>query len=209
MIGLGTSLLRRGRRAVAPTTGLAVALVLLTGCGEQPAPLTQGPEGAAPADALTRVVELAAERAVVSDRVAAAKLDTGRAVTDPEREAAVVADARADATRDGVDPEWVARVVADQIAASTQVQEGLLRQWEERPDSRPADRPDLAQVRPDLDRIGDELVAALKGAAPARAHEDCPAALAQAAVAQAENLDELHRAALGRALSSVCDSTPE
>ena len=184
-------------------------LALLAGCGEQPAPLTEGAPGAAPADGLARIVALSAERAQLGDRVAAAMLDTGQLVAEPEREADVVAGARSDAVREGVDPEWVARVVADQIAASTQVQDDLLRQWNERPDARPADRPDLAQVRSELDRIDDELVAALKVAAPARTHEDCPTSLAQAAVGQARDLDDAHRAAVGRSLRSVCDGTPD
>ncbi|MBP2370615.1 gamma subclass chorismate mutase AroQ [Pseudonocardia parietis] len=213
MIGSRVLPPRRMRRHALRSGALPAlaALALLAGCGGDPpaAPLSEGPPGASPADGVTRIAELSAQRAVVSSRVAAAKLGTGQAVTDPEREAAVVADARADATRAGVDPEWVARVVADQIAASSQVQNDLLRRWNDRPESRLAERPDLAQVRPELGRIGDELVAAMKVAAPARVHEDCPSTLAQAVVARAESLDDLHRAALGRALMSVCDRTPE
>ncbi|MEJ8278564.1 gamma subclass chorismate mutase AroQ [Pseudonocardia spirodelae] len=193
----------------AALAGSALVLALLAGCGEQQAPLTEGPPGASPADGLVRVVALSAQRAQVSDRVAAAKLGTGQAVTDPAREAAVVDGIRAEAGRDGVDPDWAARIVTDQIAASTQVQDDLLRQWAERPDTAPVQRPALAEVRPELDRIGDELVAALKLAGPARANEDCPSTLAQAAVAQAQGLDDVHRNALGRSLASVCDGTPD
>ena len=160
---------------------------------------------AAAADGLVRVVQLAAQRTTVSDRVAAAKFGTGQPVTDPEREAAVVADARAQAGRDGVDPEWVTRVVLDQIAASTQVQSDLLRRWREHPECRPAERPDLAEVRPEITRISNELVAALKNAERARGLEDCSSSLAAAVRAQAGELDPLHRAALERALRSVCD----
>lgn len=185
----------------------AGVLALATGCADPPPPLGQGAPGAAPADGLTRVARLAAERVVISDRVAAAKVGTPAPVTDPARETAVLADARADAARTGVDPEWVARILTDQIAASTQVQNDLIRRWTDRPDSRPP-RADLARVRPELDRIGDELVAALKLAAPARAHEDCPASLARATVAAARPLDDAHKAALGRSLGSVCDGAP-
>jgi chorismate mutase len=102
----------------------------------------------------------------------------------------------------------VARVVADQIAASTQVQNDLLRQWTEHPDSQPTERPDLAQVRPEITRISNELVAALKIAEPSRAQQDCSSSLAAAAQAQAGELDDIHRAALDRALQSVCDRAP-
>lgn len=196
-----------GRRGTA-LAGAVLALGLLAGCGDQPLPLTEGPPGASPADGLIRIVELSAQRARISDQVAAAKFGTGTAVTDAGREAAVVAETRADATRDGVDPDWAARIVSDQIAASTQVQNDLIRQWTDRPDTRPAQRPELARVRPQLDRIGDELVAALKLAGPARANEECPSTLAQAAVEQAKGLDEVHRNALGRSLKSVCDGAP-
>lgn len=191
----------RSRLAV---LGAALLLALLAACGTQ-RPLTDGPLPADQADALTRVVALAGERVTLSDQVAAAKYGTGAPVTDPPREVAVLADARADAARAGTDAEWVARVFGDQIAASTQVQNDLARLWTDQPGTRPSQRPDLAAVRPQLDRIGDGLVAALATAAPARAHEECPARLAQAAVATAKPLDDLHKAALGRALTSVCD----
>jgi chorismate mutase len=62
-------------------------------------------------------------------------------------------------------------------------------------------------VRPELDRIGHELIAALKAAAPARTREDCARSLTQAADTRAQTLDDIHRAALDRALRSVCDAT--
>jgi chorismate mutase len=212
--GSGAGRPRRATGTAGGVTVLVVAATVLAGCGQPSTSSTEVPATsstevpATSADGLAQVVRLAAQRATVSDRVAAAKLGTGQPVTDPEREAVVVADARAQAGRDGVDPEWVARVVADQIAASTQVQNDLLRQWTEHPDSRPAERPDLAQVRPEITRISNELVAALKIAEPARAHKDCSSSLAAAAQAQAGELDDIHRAALNRALRSVCDQAP-
>lgn len=206
--GRGQAHHRTGRPS--PGTGTAggvAALVITTsvlaGCGQPSTSSTEVPGTSA--DGLAQVVQLAAQRATISDRVAAAKLGTGKPVTDPEREAVVVADARAQAARDGVDPEWVARVVLDQIAASTQVQNDLLRQWSEHPDSQPTERPDLGQVRPEITRISNELVAALKIAEPARAQEGCSSSLAAAVRAQAGELDDIHRAALDRALRSVCD----
>ncbi len=194
----------RHLRPAPALAGAAMLLALLAGCGDQ-RPLTDGPLPTDQADGLTRIVQLAGERVTLSDQVAASKFGTPQPVTDPAREAAVVADARADAGRAGVDPEWVARVFTDQIAASTQVQNALFRLWTDQPATRPAQRPNLATVRPELDRVGDELVAEMKAAAPARGHEECPARLAQAAVATAKPLDEPHKAALGRALASVCD----
>jgi chorismate mutase len=196
----------RGAGTAGGAPVLVIAAAVLAGCGQSPTSSTEVPGTSA--DGLGQVVQLAAQRTRVSDRVAAAKLGTGQPVTDPEREAVVVADARAQADRDGVDPEWVARVVLDQIAASTQVQNDLLRQWTEHPDSRPAEQPDLAQVRPEITRISNELVAALKIAEPARVRADCSSSLAAAVKAQAGELDDIHKAALDRALKSVCDQAP-
>jgi chorismate mutase len=193
--------------------GLVIAAVALAGCGRSAAPAPEQPstsvEVQAPsADGLADVVRLAAERAAVSDQVAAAKAGTGQPVTDPAREAVVIEDARTQAGSVGADPEWVARVVGDQIAASTQVQNDLLRQWSEHPDTQPAQRPDLAQIRPEITRISNELVAALKVAEPVRSQESCSASLAAAVAAQSADLDAIHQAALSRALVSVCDGAP-
>ncbi|MEU6699580.1 hypothetical protein [Pseudonocardia sp. NPDC046786] len=206
MNGSRAPLPRRRLRGVRYGLAAVVAALMLSGCADQPDPLSQGPEGAAPADGLTQVVELTAQRAGLAGQAALAELDAGAPVPDPGADAAVVQEA---AERAGVDRQWVARVVADQVAASAQVRDGLLRQWAERPESRPGGPADPARVRGEFGRIDQELIAALAVAAPARVHEDCPASLAQAAVAQAEGLDDLHRGALGRGLTSVCDGTPD
>lgn len=180
---------------------VAAAVLVLAGCG---AP-SEAPTAPLPgADGLTRIVRLAEERAVLSDQVAASKFGTGKPVTDPVREAVVVDDARTNASRNAVDPEWAAQVFLDQIAASTQVQNDLLRQWNENPGQRPSEKPDLAQIRPQLDRIGEELIVALRDASPAREHPGCAVTLGQAVTEGAGDLDQIHRAALDRALSSIC-----
>ncbi|MFR9727748.1 chorismate mutase [Saccharopolyspora sp. MS10] len=193
--------MQRVKTALPAATGLAGAALVLAGCAAPAEPSAAPQPGA---DGLTRIVRLARERAVLSDQVAASKFGSGKPVTDSAREAVVVDTARADATRDGVDPEWAARVFRDQIAASTHVQNELLRQWREHPDQRPSRQPDLAQVRPQLDRIGDELIAALKTATPARENPACGATLEQVVGREAADLDPIHRAALDRALNSVC-----
>ncbi|MFC5952048.1 gamma subclass chorismate mutase AroQ, partial [Pseudonocardia lutea] len=195
-----------GTRTAGGVAGLVVTAAVVAGCGQPTTPSTEvsGPL----TDGLAQVVQLAAQRAAVSDQVAAAKFGTGQPVTDPDREAVVVAEARAQAGRDGVDPEWVARVVADQIAASTRVQNDLLQQWTEHPDSRPAERPDLALVRPEITRISNALVHALKVAEPARAQANCSSRLASVVQEQSRALDGIHAAALERAVRSVCDDAP-
>lgn len=187
------------KRAKIPfvTTAVAAAL-LLVGCGAPAEPPAPGANG------VVDLVRLAEERAVLSDQVAASKFGTGKPVTDPAREAVVIDDARADATRGGVDPEWAAQIFQDQIAASTQVQNDLLRRWSEQPDLRPSEKPDLTTIRPQLDRIGTEIITALKAAQPFRTTPDCAATLDQTVRTEAADLDETHRSALIRALDSVC-----
>ena len=213
----GTPRSSRARRRAGAAT-LAAALVLLAGCADQPGPLSEGPAGATPADGLARIAELTAQRVTLAGQLALAEPESesesgseseSESAREPEPGPAAGADARAAAERAGVDPEWAARVLTDQAAAAEQVRDGLLRRWAEQPDTRPAERPDPAQLRSELATVDDELVAALRVAAPARTHEDCPTSLAQAAVARAEGLDDLHRAALGRGLMSVCDGTPD
>ncbi|OSY38912.1 MULTISPECIES: hypothetical protein [Pseudonocardia] len=201
----------RARRSAAAVAVVA-AIALSAGCGgDQPDPLSTGAPGAAPADGLARIVELTGERIGISERAAAAAADTGEPAPGPDSDSGSgdVAVAAAAAERAGVDVEWAARVLADQRAAADQLRDGLTRQWAERPDTRPAEQADPAQLRSELDRIDEELLAALRIAAPARAHEDCPSSLAQAAVARAEGLGDLARGALGRSLMSVCDGTPD
>ncbi|MEQ3554271.1 chorismate mutase [Pseudonocardia nematodicida] len=206
MIGTRVHPPRRRARTATRTAGAVVLVALLAGCGnDQPAPLHEGTPGAAPADGLARIVDLAAERAEMSDRVAAAAFAAGAPAADPAREAAVVAGMREEARRADVDPEWAARVAGDQVAAEAQVRDALVRGWTDRPDTAPAGGADPAAPDPEIDRIDGELVAALRTATPARAHEDCASTLAQAAVTRARGMDDLHRAALGAALRSVCD----
>ncbi|MCX2729791.1 chorismate mutase [Saccharopolyspora sp. NFXS83] len=190
------------KRVEIPIAAVVAAGLLLTGCGAPAAPPADTP--VAGADGVADLVRLAEERAVLSDQVAASKFGTGKAVTDPAREAAVIDGARADATRGGVDPEWAAQVFQDQIAASTQVQNDLLRQWSEQPALRPSEKPDLTAIRPELDRIGTAIIAALKTAEPSRATPGCAKTLDQALATESADLDQTHRAALDKALDSIC-----
>ncbi|RZT84281.1 chorismate mutase [Pseudonocardia sediminis] len=180
--------------------------------GGPPAAPTTGPPPSAPAAVpspppaptagLTGLTHLAARRIALSDTVAAAKFGTPTPIEDPVREQQVVDAAGAAAARDGLDPAGTQAFFRDQIEASKVVQRGLFRLWADRADLRPRARPGLAAVRPELDRIGAEMVTQLRVTTPARTAESCPAELSSDAASVGS--DALHREALGVALRSVC-----
>jgi chorismate mutase len=153
------------------------------------------------------VTELLAQRLLLADKVAAAKYGTDTPIDDPEREARILDDVRARAVGLGLEPDAVAAVFRVQIAATKLVQRGLYARWDAHPAERPTERPDLAkEVRPALDRITTQLLAALDDTERARTLPSCGPRLATAAgwSAYTHRLDTLHLKALGRALPSVC-----
>ena len=80
------------------------------------------------------LVDLAARRLLVSDRVAAGL---------------------------GLDTERAVRFFEDQIAASKVVQRGLFARWRENPGEAPTSPPDLATIRAELDQLTRQLLARL------------------------------------------------
>ncbi|MFD7246577.1 chorismate mutase [Streptomyces massasporeus] len=176
-------------------------------------PATAGTQRPAPAlrsttvHGLASVTDLFAQRLLLADRVAAAKYGTDTPIDDPAREAQILADVRSRAAGLGLDPDAVAAVFRDQIEANKLVQRGLHARWDANPGERPTERPDLAkEVRPALDRITTELLAALAETERARAVPSCGPRLAGAPgwSAYTHRLDALHLEGLGRALPSVC-----
>ncbi|MEV6864457.1 chorismate mutase [Streptosporangium subroseum] len=157
---------------------------------------------------LVPLTDLAAQRILLSDKVAAAKFGTGRPIDDPAREQQVLDQVTTLSTGMGLDPAAGTRFFRDQIDASKVVQHGLYALWGTRPKLRPADRPDLTtEVRPQLDKITTEVLEQLKATADLRgANHACDIQLsgATASAARHRHLDRLHRDALNVALRSVC-----
>ncbi|MEU9489627.1 chorismate mutase [Streptomyces decoyicus] len=150
---------------------------------------------------------LSAERLATGDLVAAAKWGTGGPIDDPAREQEVL-DAVADqARRLGADPAATVRIFRDQIEASKVVQRGLHRRWHADPAQAPTTRPDLNEVRKEINRINGELVRAVARSPHARSAPSCAPLLTVAAaqVRHERHLDGLHTVALARSLRSVCD----
>ncbi|MEB3370230.1 chorismate mutase [Saccharopolyspora mangrovi] len=154
--------------------------------------------------ALDPLVGSAAERVVLSDQVAAAKWGTDSPIEDPEREQQVLDGVAARAVELGLDPEEAERVFRDQIEASKLVQRALHAHWTANPDQQPTERPDLGEIRPELDRLGEAILVELRDTDELRDGPPCTGHLAGAYARTARDLDALHQAALGRAVPSIC-----
>lgn len=166
------------------------------------------PAAAQPAHAdLGPLVDLAAQRLALADEVAAAKYGTGKPITDPERERRVLGEVSELAADNELDPAVAVRFFTDQIEAGKHVQRGLHARWDAHPELRPGERPDLGQVRPELDRISVEAVQQLKDTEGVRAPSNPCRVRVATSVLAAElhyHFDALHRRALDEAVVSVC-----
>ncbi|MGW8972952.1 chorismate mutase [Streptomyces platensis] len=193
----------------------AAATALFTGAtGAVAAPAAPSAAATAPASAtahspygrLRPLAVLSAERLATADLVAAAKWGTGGPVDDPAREQEVLRAVAEQARQLGADPEVTVRFFRDQIEANKIVQRGLHRAWDADPGRAPTERPDLGQVRKEINRINHELVQAVADSPQARSAPYCAPLLTVAAarVRHERHLDALHTSALARSLRSVC-----
>ncbi|MFI5619743.1 chorismate mutase [Streptomyces sp. NPDC051567] len=149
---------------------------------------------------------LSAERLATADLVAAAKWGTSSPIDDPAREQIVLDTVRQQALEAGADPQATVRIFRDQIEANKLVQHGLYSLWTADPSKAPVQRPDLAEVRKEINRINTALVREIAGSESARSAAHCRGVLALSAfqVRQEKRLDRLHTKALIRAVPSVC-----
>lgn len=149
-------------------------------------------------------VTIVVERLERMPDVAAAKWREGLPVTDPAREAAVLAATRADAAARGLVPAPVEALMALQVRLAREAQERLIAGW--RASGCPGcDRaPSLPALRRDLDALGHRLMLQLYLAAPAlptAGSAALPAALQQRLEAAVPSAAD--RSALVRALAAV------
>lgn len=196
----------------------AVTAALLAGSGSgvavaaSPARQPAATSSAAPTQSsyveLHSLADLAAQRLATADLVAAAKYGTGSPIDDPAREQQVLDDVARQARDLGADPEATVRFFRDQIEANKMVQRELHRRWDADPSQAPApgERPDLAEVREEINRVNGELVRGIAASSVARTAPSCRGLLVVAGVRVRgeRQLDALHAVALGRALMSVC-----
>ncbi|MFD5398335.1 chorismate mutase [Streptomyces sp. NPDC127097] len=159
-----------------------------------------------PYSRLRPLATFSAERLATADLVAAAKWGTGSPIDDPAREQEVLKSVAEQARQLGADPAATTRIFRDQIEANKVVQRGLYRQWDANPAKAPTERPDLQEVRKEINRVNGELVRAIAASPHARSAPSCTPLLSIAAarVRAERQLDGLHTVALARSLRSVC-----
>ncbi|MFE2493014.1 gamma subclass chorismate mutase AroQ [Streptomyces scopuliridis] len=190
------------RRLIATAvTTAAVATVLLAGTGAGTArAVPAGNPG--PYARLSPIAELSARRLATADLVAAAKWGTGGPVDDPVRERQVLDEV----AREAGEPAATVRIFRDQIEANKDVQRALHRRWDVRPSEAPSVRPDLAEVRAEINRVNHALVRAIARTAQDRGAPYCGGVLLASAVQAGGELrlDAPHMTALHRSLGSVC-----
>jgi chorismate mutase len=169
---------------------------------------TTSATAALPRGGLTPLVDLAAERILLADKVAAAKFGTTVPIADPVREQQVLDQAAALAVDAGIDPQETVEFFRAQMEMSKFVQQELHDLWTEHPGSAPNERPDLnTEVRPALDRITVEFIDQLAGTEELRDSTlRCKASLilARKEVNRRYGLDRLHGRALRGAIAPVC-----
>ncbi len=139
--------------------GMALAFtVLIAGCASPTEEKTFSPTTGEP-----QMAELMARRLEIARRVAWVKFQNGLPVSDPKREAEMLASLVHQGEQLGLPSGEVEVFFKAQIRASRQVQENLIRSWR-RGAPLPAYPPwDLRRhLRPELDKINSAMLALLK-----------------------------------------------
>jgi chorismate mutase len=154
------------------------------------------------------LVDLAVQRILVSDEVAATKFRSGAPVEDLLRERQVLAEAGRRAAQLGLDQELAIRFVRSQIYASKIVQSGLLARWQAHPEQAPSTTPDLQSIRERLDQLDEQLLEQLRCARATHRLASLCRRLRELRipVAAAHHLDALHHRALIPATEWPCSA---
>jgi chorismate mutase len=154
------------------------------------------------------LADLSVRRALLGDKVAAAKFGTTQPIDDPVREKQVLDQVAAESVRLGLPPETSVRFFRAQIEANKTVQRGLFKRWQEHPSEAPTERPDLAtEVRPLLNQITGQILEQLLATRDIRdGSQTCLVwhKLAEVSGVVINRLDRLHRDAVAMAMRPVC-----
>jgi chorismate mutase len=156
------------------------------------------------------LADLAVQRILLGDKVAAAKFGTSQPIDDPVREQQVLDAVAARSASMGLSPEASVRFFRAQIEANKIVQRGLFQRWQRHPAEQPTERPDLAkEVRPQLDRITGQILEQLRTTTDIRRPGvECVTGrlTAELSADLVNRLDRLHRNAVAVSLRPVCES---
>lgn len=155
---------------------------------------------------LYELVDAATQRLLTADPVAATKWLNGGPITDPARVRQVLDAVTADAESARLPTEYVTRLFTDQINATEAIQYSRFSWWKFDPAAAPASAPDLSASRALIDGLNQRMVDEITEQWPVLRSADCPARLAAAksAVAEERRLDPLYRQALDAATRSYC-----
>ncbi len=138
---------------------IATALALLA-CGTSSAAAADQP-------ALKQLLLLIDQRLAVAPLVARAKWNSGAPIDDPAREKTILDAVSQQAAEAGIDPAFARKFFQAQFDAGKLIQRDLHAQWRVAKQPPFADVPDLGRdVRPVLDRLTPQIIAALRAAYP-------------------------------------------
>jgi cyclohexadienyl dehydratase len=149
------------------------------------------------------LVALLARRLELMPQVAAHKWRHGQPIDDPEREAVVIAEAAELALRHGLEPETVATLFRAQIDAAKAVQAYWIEAWRGDRAEPPAAADLAAEIRPELSRLGESIVAAAAVESRTGAAHPFRSAPASSPLGHIAGLDDAHRDALMAAARAV------
>jgi chorismate mutase len=189
---------------------MSVEVAPMTIEGMAPAAQAQAPaDGQAPAG-LDSLVALVLQRLNTADAVIAAKWvgahGQAPAVDDPAREREVYDSMGRAGAELGLPQPWVRQVFFGQIEANKMVQRGLIARWRFDPAAAPVASPNLAAVRPLIDRANDGIVRQLALHRAELSGPACAPRLSASvfAIFGGGKSDGLHEAALVRAAAALC-----
>lgn len=162
------------------------------------------PAFSAPEDDVREVFDLMQSRLAVMRSVAAWKFANQAPVTDAAREQRVLDATVADAQRLGIDAASARELFALQIRLARDVQEHFIAGWRKQGLAGEPVRDLNKELRPELDRLGEQLLRAIYLAMPEIAREDFAAHYSQVAgTIDVPGLQESDRQALLQALAKL------
>ncbi|OBG67571.1 chorismate mutase [Mycobacterium sp. E3298] len=164
------------------------------------------PAAADDADALTELVDAAAQRLQIAEPVAAVKWQTHGPIEDPDRIQQELAKLATQASARQVDPDYVTKVFGDQINATEGIEYRRFADWKLDPAGAPTQSADLAASRSAIDDLNQTMLNQIVADWDLLHSAACPAQLdlARDGVVRTRRLDAIYQRALALATRSYC-----